>query len=392
MEFEQISKQVNWLDDERRKDKLKIGALEEQLKELEGKISPLEKRNMELEGQITRLSAMLTRFDEIDEALLQIRIESKQQYETLEKSSKKREDETEKLRRTDQRTLETSIAEIRKELEQLPEVKRNLKNRVEEEMRLGRLIDEVRNRLESMRRSDEEYVRSIRVLEDGRRQDSKRITDLAGETSATRKKTDEQGGRLELVIVSNKKLETRLNELSAVETERREAIANFLNSQQLREVDRERLWKEWQTRFEQIESQATEIESSLQALDATHRTVKRSVQTTEELTQKVERRINEVAEIQRLAEERFRQEWTTFKADDQKRWTNYILTMDEQRNEAQRQHEKLAEKVVNLEDEVQEIQDLMQQVNEHTEKRLQSLLAMAHEWVSSYERTVGRAR
>ncbi len=392
MEFEQISKQVNWLDEERRKDKLQISSMEEHLKELEGKILPLEKRNIEIEGQIARFGAILTRFDEMDEALLQIRVETKQQFESLEKFSKKREDETEKLRRADQRSLETSIADIRKEVDQFPEVKRNIKNRVEEELRLGRLIDEVRNRVESMRRSDEEYVRSIRVLEDGRRQDSERITDLAGEASATRKKADEQGGRLELVIVANKKLETRLNELNAVETERREAISNFLNSQELREVDRERLWKEWQTRFEQVESQATEIESSLQTLDTTHRTVKRFVQTIEELTQKVERRINEISEIQRLAEERFRQEWTTFKADDQKRWTNYILTMDEQRNEAQRQHEKLADKVVNIEDEIQEIQDMLQQVNEHTEKRLQSLLAMTHEWVSSYERTVGRAR
>ncbi len=57
-----------------------------------------------------------------------------------------------------------------------------------------------------------------------------------------------------------------------------------------------------------------------------------------------------------------------------------------------RQHEKLVEKVTHLEDDIQELQDLMQQMNQHTEKRLQSLLAMAHEWVSSYERTVGRAR
>jgi hypothetical protein len=38
------------------------------------------------------------------------------------------------------------------------------------------------------------------------------------------------------------------------------------------------------------------------------------------------------------------------------------------------------------------VQDLIQQMNQHTEKRLQALLAMAHEWVSSYERTLGRAR
>jgi hypothetical protein len=106
----------------------------------------------------------------------------------------------------------------------------------------------------------------------------------------------------------------------------------------------------------------------------------------------VERRINEITEMQRLAEERFRQEWTTFKVDDQKRWTNYTLTTEEQRSEIQRQHEKLSDRTTNIEDTIQEIQDLLQQMNEHTEKALQSLLATLHESVTTFERTVGRSR
>ena len=392
MELEQVNKQVDWLDKERQKDKLKIGSLEEKLNSLEGKIAPLEHQLKDLSGEITRLGAMLARIDGFDESLLQIRIETKQQFEDQDKQTKKRDDDFEKVRRTEIRSLETSIGELRKETEQFPEIKRNLKLRIDEEIRLSRVIDEVRNRIETMRRSEEEYTRTIRLIDDGRRQDSKRLTDLSGEVSAVRKRTDDHSGKIDLSTANLKKLETRLNELAAVESERREAISNFMDSQALREVERERIWKEWQTRFEQVETQATDIESSLQALDATHRAVKRSQQTVDELTQKVERRINEITEIQRLAEERFRQEWVTFKSDDQKRWTNYTLTMEEQRSEAGRQHEKLVEKVTHLEDEIQEFQDLIQQMNQHTEKRLQSLLAMAHEWVSSYERTVGRAR
>jgi hypothetical protein len=330
--------------------------------------------------------------DSFDEALLQSRIETKQQMEEHEKVTRKRDEELEKARRSELRALETSLTEVRKELEQLPGIQRNLKQRVEEEVRLGRMVDEVRNRLESLRRSEEEYTRTIRLIDDGRRQDSKRLTDLTGETTALRKRSDEQAGRIELVTTSVKKQETRLNELATVEAEHRESVSNFLNTQALRDIERERLWKEWQGRFEQIESQAGDIETSLQALDATQRAVKRSQEVIDELTQKVERRISEIAEIQRLAEERFRQEWATFKADDQKRWTNYTLTMEEQRSESSRQHEKLAEKVTHIEDEIQEIQDLFQQMNEHTEKRLQALLAITHEWVSSYERTLGRAR
>jgi chromosome segregation ATPase len=391
MELEQLNKQVDWLDKERQKDKLKIGSLEEKLAASEGKIAPLEHQVKDLGGEVTRLGALLARIEGFDESLLQIRIETKQQFENQEKLAKKRADELEKVHRTEIHGLENSIGELRKDTEQITELKRNLKLRMDEEIRLSRTIDEVRNQVETLHRSEEEYTRAIRLMDDGRRQDSKRLTDLTGETSALRKRTDDHGGRIELNAATLKKLETRLNELAAVESERREAISNFMDSQALREVERERIWKEWQTRFDQVETQATEIESSLQALDATQRAVKRSQQTIDELTQKVERRLNEITEMQRLAEERFRQEWVTFKSDDQKRWTNYTLTMEEQRSETARQHELLAEKVTHVEDEIQEFQDLIQQMNQHTEKRLQSLLAIAHEWVSSYERTVGRA-
>lgn len=392
MELEQVNKQVDWLDKERQKDKIKIGSLEEKLASMEGKIVPLEHQIKDLTSEVTRLGTILTRLDGFDESLLQIRIETKQQFEDRDKLAKKREDDQEKARRTEIHSLEIPLGELRKETEQLPELKRNLKLRVDEEARLSRTIDEVRNRIETIRRSEEEYTRTIRLIDDGRRQDSKRLTDISGEVAAMRKRTDDHSGKIELTTAAFKKLETRLNELVAVESERREAISNFMDSQALRDVERERIWKEWQARFEQVETQASDIESSLQALDATQRAVKRSQETVDELTPKVERRVSEITEIQRLAEERFRQEWVTFKSDDQKRWTNYTLTMEEQRSETGRQHEKLVEKVTQLEDQIQEFQDLLQQINQHTEKRLQSLLAMAHEWVSSYERTVGRAR
>jgi len=392
MELEQILKQVDWLDEERRKDKTRLGGMEERINAIENSISPLVQQTKELSSEITRLGALITRLDHFDESLLQARVETKQQIEDVDKQHKKREEETEKIRRTEIRALETSIAETRKEVEQLPEIKRNVKSRVDEELRLGRLIDEVRNRIEAVRREEEEYTRTIKLLDDGRRQDTKRLTDLQGETASVRKRVDDQRGKIELQATSMKKIETRLNELSAVDTERREVLSNFLDTQAMREVERDRVWKEWQARFQLIETQAGDIESTLQTLEATQRTVKRSQQTVDELSQKVERRINEITEIQRLAEERFRQEWVTFKADDQKRWTNYTLTVEEQRTESSRQYDKLTEKVTILEDEFQEIQDLIQQISESTEKRLQSLLAMTHEWVSSYERTVGRSR
>lgn len=383
---------MDWLDEERRKDKTRLGVLEERLAAVEGNIPPLAHQIKELSGDLTRLQALLARLDQFDESLLQQRVETKQHFEELERQIKKREEESEKVRRVEMRAIDASLAEIRKELDPIPELKRQLKARVDEEARLGRLIDEVRTRIDSIRRSDEEYTRSYRLIEDGRRQDAKRLTDLQGEVAALRKRVDEQRGQIELNTSMLRKFDNRLNELTVTDAERREAMEAFLEAQALKEVERDRIWKDWQARFEVIESQTNDIETNLQALDATHREVKRSQQAVDELAQKVERRINEITEIQRLSEERFRQEWVTFKADDQKRWTNYTLSLEEQRGEAARQYEKLADRVTLLEDRLQEIMDVLQQMNEQTEKRLQSLLAVTHEWVASYENSIGRVR
>jgi DNA repair exonuclease SbcCD ATPase subunit len=274
----------------------------------------------------------------------------------------------------------------------LPKLEKGLQARIDEEIFLRRAIEETRAKIDEVRRDEEEYTRTFRLLEDGRRQDAKRILDLQGELTTLRKRADDQRGQIELINTGIRKIDTRINELVTVEAERRDVMSSFLDKQNLTQVERDRVWKEWQTRFETIEKQATDIESTLLNLGTIQRDVKRAQGILEELSQKVERRINEITEIQRLSEDRFRQEWVTFKADDQKRWTNYTLTQEEQRDEILRQFGRLGERTTHQEESLQELQDLLNQVNDLSEKRMQTLLALVHEWVATYERSVGRSR
>jgi len=392
MELDQILKQLDWLDDERRKDKDVIAKQEDRILSMQGNLDAAHKQIKELSSEIIRLSAIVARMDRFDESLLQQKIEVNQKFEELEKQFKKREEEVEKMRRVEIRTVENNIAEMRKEVEPIAGMRRGLESRVEEERRLARLIEDLQAKVQDIQRSEEEYNRTYRLIEDGRRQDSKRLVDIQSETTALRKRADEQRGEMELISANFRKLEGRLTELLTVEAERRETQAAFLDKQALQQVERESTWKEWQLRFETIEKQASDVEAQLQSLDATHRTTLRLKEEIDALAQRVERRMSEITEMQRLGEERFRQEWVTFKSDDKKRWTNYTLTQDEQRGEITRQFEKLADRVIHLEDNLQEVQDLLEQVNDETEKRLQGLLALSHEWVSAYERVFSHVR
>jgi hypothetical protein len=392
MDNEQLQKRIQWVEEDRRKEKDAIALLENRLISLEGNLAASLQQGKDLSSEITRLSAIITRMDQYDQGLINTRLESKQAMEELEKSVKLQIDESEKIQQVKFKSFDANFIDLQKQLEIIPKLDKSIQARIEIEIALRRSLDELRNKIDVVRVEEEEYTRTIRLLEDGRRQDAKRIVDLQGEVNAMRKRVDDMRGQYEIMNSNLKKTEARLNELITVESERRDTMNNFINKQTVTQVERDRTWKEWQTRFDSIEKQGIDIESQLVTLDTTHREVKRAQGNLEELSQKVERRINEITEIQRLSEDRFRQEWVTFKADDQKRWTNYTLTQEEQRNETARQFDKLTEQTTRLEDELQEVRDLLQQANEMVEKRLQSILAMAHEWVSTYERTLGHSR
>ncbi len=389
MDIDQIQKRIQWVEEDRRKEKDAIALLESKLVTLEGNLAASQQQSKGLSSELTRLSAIITRMDQYDQALVKARLESKQAVDALDKTVKLRIDESEKVQRVQIKSFDGTFAEIQKQLEVIPKLDKNIQAHVDGEIATRRALDELRGKIEAVRIEEEEYIRTIRLLEDGRKQDAKRIVDLQGEVNALRKRMDEQRGQNDLMNANLRKIDTRLNELVTVEDERRDAISNFLNKQAVTDVERDRTWKEWQTRFDTIENQAVDIEGQLVNLDATHREVKRIQGNLEELIQRVERRISEITEIQRLSEDRFRQDWVAYKADDQKRWTNYTLTQEEQRNEAGRQFSKLTDQITLFEDELQEVKDLQQQASELVEKRLQSLLALAHEWVTAYERTMG---
>lgn len=392
MQQEQIIKRLEWLDEERRKDKNTIASLEERLVAVEGNVPALTQQLKDLSGEVSRLSTFLSRFDQIDASLAQMRVENGRAIEAIEKARAEHQREVDKAQHIEMEGIHKSLADVRKGLDPIPELKKSIQARIEEEYRLGRLIEEVDARVVEINRFDEEYKRSQRLLEEGRRQDAKRLTDLQGEVSAMRKRLDEQRGKVDLTSDSLRKLETRLSEMLAAESERRQAQTAFIEKQMMSGVERERTWKDWQARFEVIERQSTGLDAQLQSLDATNRSVKRSQEALDEVTQKIERRINEITEMQRLTEDRFRQEWTTFRADDQKRLMNFTLAQEEQGREVTRQFEKFVERVVVLEDLTQEIQDVIHQINEENGKRLQSLMALTHEWMTAYERAFSSSR
>lgn len=390
MELEQVIQRLEWLEEERRKDKLAISTYQERIAALEGNIPTMMQQIRELSTELARVSATLGRLDQLESTIAQVRVEFGRSLEAAERQRAEREREQERVRQGDVDVFNKAIADVRKGFEPIAELKRGLQSRQEEDFRLARLIEELEQKVLLTKRSDDDYKHAQKLLEDSQRQDAKRLTDLQGEVAALRKRQEEQRGKVDINTDSIRKLETRLGEIQTNETERRQSQLAFFEKQTMVNVERDRIWKDWQTRFDEIAGVSTNIDTQLQALDNLQRTVKRAQEDFEEITQRFERRINEITEMQRLMEDRFRQEWVGFRADDQKRWTNYALSQEEQQREVNRQYQQLTERMAPLEEMVHDIQDYVQQINEETGKRLQAILTAARQLLDQYDQTLGK--
>ena len=91
MEFEQIIKKLEWLDEEHRKDKAIIKGLEERILTFEGDLDRLSEQNKDLGQQINEVTPLPPRVAQFEEIITKLRSESSKSLEELEKNFLARE-------------------------------------------------------------------------------------------------------------------------------------------------------------------------------------------------------------------------------------------------------------------------------------------------------------
>jgi chromosome segregation ATPase len=386
MEFEQIIKRLDWLDEEHRKDRATIESLIQKTSSLEGELKTANKKVKDLTTQLTHLSTANARIEQLDASLSKQRSEIVSYVDDLDKKHLESLPAIEKRFQNQIDSLLKSVANLRKTKDALAEIERDVKSLSVEEARRNKLVTEWEARMQGMVKTVEEVQRVQKAAEEPRRQDAKRLADLQGELNAARKRLDESRQKSDLFSDNIRRLETRLNEILVTDAERRQSQINFIETQSRAQVDRDRIWKEWEERLGSIMKQGETFDRNLQDWELTQRSIKRAQETYKDIVQKFERRINEITEMQRLAEDRFRQEWITFKADDQKRWTSYSLSQDETHKETHGVLAKIDSRLISLEDLSQTQQDILQQTKDANEQLFQGMLSQIHELLSAYER------
>ncbi len=391
MEFEQIIKQLDWLDEERRKDKATLAAQVEHISVLNSDIKALTEKIKPLENAIEGYASLSARVEQFDAFLSQQREEMNETFEKIEKNAKKRDKGTKESFLEEFAPLNQSITDISSKID-FSHLERGLKAREAEDLRLSASFTEIKADFDKVIKSNKDLKYAQGLYEDNRHQDIKRLTDTQGEIVALRKRLDEEREKRQLNADTLKNIDLRVAEVLASEHKRKQEQSDFFEKFSVEQIDRERAWKEWIKEADKFNEKTELLETHLQASEDATRAAKKAEEAYAEISQKIERRVHEIVEMQRLSEDRLRQEWVTFKADDQKRWTGYGLTQDETVKNLQKTIEKVEEEITALNDESQTTQDQLHQTTSVTEHQMQEMMNWAHEWLTASERVMGHEK
>ncbi|MCB9437977.1 MAG: hypothetical protein H6673_13455 [Anaerolineales bacterium] len=329
MDLQQALRMIEWLDEERRRDKSTIAKLEERLLQQQETVEQLQRHMNLLEKDQAGMKSQFVPSGRDAEMMEQIRLEMRQLVENVESKRISAEREAERRQEYAREVTNRPLRELHERMDKLEQNADDLTAARAERDRVASALTLVQQRIEDVAKKGEDPERRLALLEEQRRQDNRRLADLQALLPELQKLIDSvklKSERVEALGLANEK---RVSDIQNTDRTRREELQAFIEQQSLITQQRDQQVKELSR---SVGAYDEEIRRSLERLESwaeTYRQMKKIVSDFERIQERLERRINEVSEMQRLSEERFREEWNDWIKDDQRRWKQFTLTNDE---------------------------------------------------------------
>jgi chromosome segregation ATPase len=348
MDINQAARMIEWLDEERRKDKATIATLEERLAQQQDTVDVLSRRLNSLESDQTVMRNQNVPNGRDNDVIEQLRKEVQQLIEnseakrlTAEREAERRHDLSREQVSRPVRELTDTVTRLERQLTELPAHQ-------QERDRLAAAVGMLQQRLEDLYKKLEEPDRRLAFLEEQRRQDARRISEVQSELPEVQKQVDAIRPKLGLLEDLALRNERRVQDVQSSERERREQIQQFIDQQTLLLQQRDQQIDELLKRFGEQDSTMQRNLERFETWSEAYRSMKKIIDDFERIGDRLERRINEVAEMQRFSEERFRQEWNDWTSDDQKRWKQFTISNDEVWRSHDQEFERFVQRITEL--------------------------------------------
>jgi len=389
MDTTQLTQMVNWLDEELRRERAGITKLQQLVERQTGELSEQSRQVKDLEGRLANTQAQLSKFARFDETLQQFKKEVVLLLDKRDEQRRKAQRETERLRMAEREAQSKIMGEVRRELQDLSRHEEEPRLREAEDRRLGELLMSLRHEVTTMSKDFDERARNLSYLTEQRAYDNKRIAGLQEENLTLLKRTEKQDSRLKSLEDRTQRHERHVQELLQFKTNLVREQTEWMESQRVAHERRKREMTQWREEVEAHRQDVSNLSDRMQEFNEAAEAGRQMMARLEPFQDQLRRDQNQIAELQRLAEERQRRELEAWQGDDEKRWKKHELQWEHQWKEQYQRHNELMPRLAALEDEINALQQQLAGLWRLREVENAHRLAELQRWQSEFEKAVG---
>lgn len=314
VELTQALQTVKWLDEERRKDKATIAALQERLQSQEQSIAQQAAQIQDMRAALSEIRGVLSQVTEFEQMISNYKAELLFQMDQRDEARRKEITEAERLRRIEYEALITNLNRLEGEMQVLPKYEESITGVQAEQRRLNELMQQLDVTVTDLSKRTDERMKMVVYLEEQRRADNRRITELEQDLPELRGALDALSKKLLLLEDGIRKQRARI-EAAIEETKKYEQPIEELR---VSDFQREQKMRQYLDQGAQVAQELERLRSQTQGFIEQQQEVKRSLAALEKFKVRIERRQDEMVEQQRLLNEQIERRWTEWRAEQSK--------------------------------------------------------------------------
>ncbi len=341
MDLTQASQMVKWLDEERRKDKTLIAALQERLEGQAQQITRLESQLATLQQTVAALGVLPNRINDVGQGTEKLRLEIVHMLEQRDEQYRREKRELEQGRQLETGALRDEIKQIGEAIRTLPRLDERITAGQAESQRLNETLQRLGVTVTDLSTRTEERLQAVVYLEEQRRADHQRIVAIEKETPEMRKRIESFGVKIPPLEEAIQKQRIRLEEGLKPIKEFEKVVAEL----QAADFRRNQDVKKWSAQADEIHAEMERLREERQRFLIDYRDVQEALKRLEAFQARLETRMNELSEIQRVTSERMKRQWEEWQTAQEKDRRNWEVSMDErwreQRTTNERHHKRL---------------------------------------------------
>lgn len=381
MEYAQLESRISFLDSEYRREKAELAQVRHKLETTEAEKAELAKRVETLESELAEMQSQLTKISALESIIDRFKGEIKTALDEQRQQQKRALKDAERSRTVELESYIKSIVDVRQEMDRQRSLDEQISlARAETDRQAGTLVA-FQQRMDDLAKQVDEQVRSISYLEEQRRHNAKRITELSAETADLFKQTKRHQSKVEL-------LEQQIPQFGQFQTalaKMQEKVRSEVERGQYQHAQVERALRMWEELGESIQRRLDEFDNRLERYTEHYQRNLKALESLQSFQEQLKREQHEFMELQRLNADRQKSQVENWQSVQEQERRKQSMEIDRQLDAVKRHIERVQTTAGSLAEEMPRVQKNLTLLLKIMEEDVMSRAIAAREWQVRFE-------